>query len=79
MSNHDPENYYGSLSRIPDAGAEDVKATLRRLVKDFHPNSNPAGDATIGWFKHAMRGASFDALSMARGVGARRFKSIGFG
>lgn len=65
MSRHDPEIYCGRLSRIADARAEDVKATFRRLGKDLHPDSNPAGDATVGWFNRAIRGASFDALSGA--------------
>jgi len=50
-SDVDPKGYYTVLGLTPAATSDDVRAAFRRLVKDFHPDTNPAGDANAPWFQ----------------------------
>lgn len=41
------ENYYEILHLAPNASLDEVKASFRRLAKQYHPDAGPNGDAVL--------------------------------
>ena len=46
----DPKGYYALLGLDRSANPDVVKAAYRALIKHYHPDTNPAGDANTSWF-----------------------------
>jgi len=43
------EDYYLILEVTPDADADTIKQSYRRLARKLHPDKNPSSDATQGF------------------------------